>query len=112
MSTAIKLNYEPIRSLGFGSIVAGYTAIGTALVKPAVIFSIQNLTDKQLMFSFDGVNDHFTLSPNGVYNVDCNANKSDRSGALYLPEGTIIYVKRVGTPTTGAVYVTVGYQGV
>lgn len=112
MSTAIKLNYEPIRSLAFGSIVAGYTAVGAALSKPGVIFSIQNLTDKQLMFSFDGVNDHFTLTPNGVYNVDCNANKSDRSGALYLPEGTIIYVKRVGTPTTGSVYATVGYQGV
>lgn len=112
MSTAIKLNFEKIRSLAAASVAAGYTAIGDPLENPAVIFTVKNLTNEQVMFSFNGVDDHFTLEKDGTYNVNCNANQSQRSGALYLPEGTTIYVKRVGTPNTGNVYVTIGYQGV
>lgn len=111
MSLSIILKFEAIRSLAFGSIVAGYTPIGDALDHPATLLTVQNLTNQPLMFSFDGIKDHFILTANGVYNIDCNANRSKEGSSLSIRKGTKLYVKRVGTPTSGSVYITVGYQG-
>jgi len=107
-SQAIRLVPESVRSLAFGSIGAGYTGIGTSITNPVRILHIQNLTDAELMFSYDGVNDHFPLPTNGFLLLDITANKSREQG-YYLAEGTRIYVKEVGTPTTGNVYVCVYY---
>jgi len=49
-AAAIRFTPEPLRSLAFGSIVAGYTAIGTALANPVRILLLQNFTDKTLTF--------------------------------------------------------------
>jgi len=110
-SQAIRLVPESVRSLAFGSIGAGYTGIGTAIVNPVRMFHIQNLTDVTLMFSYDGVNDHFPLPPNGFLLLDITANKS-RDHGFYLAEGTRVYVKEVGTPTSGSVYLTVYYGSI
>ncbi len=107
-AAAIRFTPEPLRSLAFGSIVAGYTAIGTALANPVRILLLQNFTDKTLTFSFDGVDDHVVLSLGGYLLIDVTANKS-LSGGFYLAQGKIIYVKRLGTPTTGSVYLSVFY---
>lgn len=107
-SQAIKLVPEAARSLAFGSIVAGYTGIGTAITNPVRILHIQNLTDVTLMFSYDGVDDHFPLATNSFLLLDITANKSKDQG-FYLEEGTRIYVKREGVPASGSVYVTVYY---
>jgi len=108
MSSAIRFAPETVRSLAFGSIVAGYTAIGTALEHPIRIFLLQNLTDETLMFSFDGVNDHIPVSLGGYLLIDVTANKTLVQG-FYIAEGSSIYVKRIGIPTTGAVYVSTFY---
>jgi len=108
MSQAIRFAPETVRSLAFGSIGAGYTAIGTALENPIRIFLLQNLTDKTLMFSFDGINDHVPLSLGGYLLIDVTANKSMSQG-FYIAEGDQIYVKQVGAPTTGAVYISAFY---
>jgi len=107
-SRAIKLLPEAARSLAFGSIVAGYTGIGTAITNPARILHMQNLTDVVLMFSYDGINDHFPLASNAYLLLDITANKSMSQG-YYLAEGTRVYVKREGVPASGSVYVTVYY---
>lgn len=107
-SQAIKLVPEAARSLAFGSIEAGYIGIGTAISNPVRILHIQNLTDETLMFSYDGINDHFPLPQNGFFLLDITANKS-RDQGFYLAEGTRIYVKQDGIPTSGSVYVTVYY---
>ena len=105
---AIRFKPEPIRSLGFASIVAGYTAIGTAIANPIRIFYLQNLTDEPLMFSFDGVDDHIVLETAGYLLIDVTANKSLSDG-FYIAQGDRLYVKRLGTPTTGSVYLSVFY---
>jgi len=105
---AIKLAVESVRSLAFGSIDAGYTGVGTAISSPARILHIQNLTDVTLMFSYDGVYDHFPMAMNSFLLLDITTNKAREQG-YYLADGTRIYVKRVGVPTTGSVYVTVYY---
>lgn len=108
-SLAIRFAAEPVRSLAFGSIGAGYTGVGTSLVNPARQFFIQNLTDSTLMFSFDGINDHFPLPSNGFFLNDISSNRSTSIQGWFLAEGSRIYVKQLGVPSMGAVYVSVFY---
>lgn len=106
---AICLAAEPLRSLAFGSIGAGYVAVGTALINPSRIMIIQNFTDKQMIFSFDATNDHLTLPSGGQIVLDFTSNRTDTGGAAYIPAGTIVYVKQVSAPGSGSVYVSTFY---
>ncbi len=108
MSLAIRILAEPVRSLAFGSISGTYAGIGASFNHPIRIIFIQNLTDETLMFSLNGVDDHFPLPANGFLLLDVTANKTLMQGA-FLAEGTRVYVKEVGTPSTGSVYVSVFY---
>ena len=99
---------EELRSLAFGSIVAGYTAIGDGFDNPAVQIILQNMTDEKLVFSMDGIVDHIVLPSNGYWDSDIAANRQGNRTAR-IPLGTIFYVKRLGVPTTGSVYLTVCY---
>lgn len=108
MSLAIRMLAEPIRSLAAASIGAAYMGIGTALEFPSRLVYIINLTDAQLMFSIDGINDHFTLPEGGFLLLDVSTNQSHTQG-FYISIGQRFYVKEVGTPTTGSVYVSTFY---
>ena len=108
VNLAIRLQFEPVRSLGYASIGAGYMGVGTAIANTGRQFFIQNLTDVTLMFSFDGINDHFPLPTNGFLLDDVTSNKTPLGG-FYLPEGSRLYVKEIGTPTTGSVYFSLMY---
>jgi len=108
MSLSIRLIPEPVRSLAFGSIGVAYMGIGTAITKPVRIFHLQNLTDANLMFSFGGVDDHVAIPAGGYLLIDVTANKSNERG-FFIGEGERIYVKRIGTPTTGSVYLSTFY---
>lgn len=111
MSLAIRLQAEALRSLAFGSISAVYAGIGTSFAKPIRILNVQNLTDQTLLFSFNGIDDHFILPTEGFIILDVTTNKSLSQG-WYIAEGTRLYVRDNGTPTTsGAVYVSAFYGG-
>lgn len=105
----IRASFEPVRSLGFASVSGTYAGVGTALLHPIRQFFIQNLTDQTLMFSFDGINDHFPLPSNGFFLDDVTSNKTNSSG-FYIAEGVRLYVRDIsGAPTSGSVYFTVLY---
>jgi len=100
---------ETVRQLAFGSIGGAYMGIGTAMSRPIRIFLLQNLTDANLMFSFDGVKDHLPLPNNGYILIDITANKTREQG-YYLAEGTRLYVKEISaSPSSGSVYLTTFY---
>ena len=105
MKDSIKITTVILRSLPFGSIGVGYIGIGTVFNKPFRIVHIQNLTDAGLMFSFNGVDDHFPLLTYGYFTLDIPFNKSVKEG-FYTESDDRLYVKRIGVPTTGSVYVT------
>jgi hypothetical protein len=109
---SIRFSAEPVRSLSSGSISAGYVGVGTSVGDPIRQFFIQNLTDATLMFSFDGINDHFPLPANGFFLNDIASNKLNSTQGWYLAEGTRLYVKEIGTPSTGAVYFSVFYGSI
>ena len=105
---SIRLRAETCRSLAFGGIGVGYTAIGTAMENPIRVFLIQNLTNATVWFSFDGVNDHFPLGATAYMLLDISANKTQDTG-FYMAEGDRLYVKRLDVPTSGSVYLTTFY---
>ena len=105
----IRIMLEPVRSLGFGAISGAYMGVGTPISNAARQFFIQNLTDETLMFSFDGVNDHFPLPSFGFLLDDITSNKTSLQG-FYLAEGTRLYVRELSVaPASGSVYFTVFY---
>lgn len=108
MGLSIRMLADPVRSLAFGSMSGAYMGVGTALGHPARILFVQNLTDAQLMFSLDGINDHFPLPANGYVVLDITTNQTI-SQAFYLSVGQRLYVKEIGVPSTGSVYFTVFY---
>lgn len=108
MSYAVKLAAEAARSLAFGAIGAGYMGIGTAFTHPIRVFFLQNLTDATLWFSLNGIDDHFPLPANGFLLLDVTSNKSTFPG-LFIGEGVRLYVKQLGVPTSGTVYLSVFY---
>lgn len=100
---------EPVRTLAFGAIGVGYTAIGSQLINPARIALFQNATDADLMFSWDGVNDHYPLLNGTFLLIDVTSNKSSQGGAFAIAGGTQFWVRQIAAPTVGAVYVTSFY---
>ena len=110
MSSAIRLQAEPVRSLAFGVIGPVYSSIGTPTVNPIRLLSLINTTDTALMLSLDGVNDHLPMVPNGYLVIDIAANKTLPSGGFYLAEGQQFYVKTLGAaPGVGSFYIAVFY---
>ena len=110
MSQALngRFAYEPVRTLAAASVAANYTAIGGPLLNPARQFFIQNLTDQTVMISFDGISDAFPLPASGNIIEDIAANYTHQTN-WSMAQGTTVYVKRIGTPTTGSVYVSIFY---
>ena len=108
MAIEVRAMIEPLRSLAFGSIAAGYTAIGTALDYPARLILMQNYTDAQVMFSIDGTTDHITLNAGESFIWDISANKTIDDG-FFLAKEITFYVKQVGVPSSGNVYISSFY---
>lgn len=107
-SLSIRLLPEEIREIGFAAIGAAYMGVGTAFEHPIRILFLQNLTNAVLMFSFDGITDHVPLPNNGFLLLDVSSNKTTSAG-FYIGQGTRIYVKQVGVPTGGSVYLSSFY---
>lgn len=100
----IRFKADTLRSIAFGAIVGSYMPVGSAMTHPIRQFKIDNLTDALLVFSFDGINDHFVVPSNGFFLDDITSNKSTVSGGFFLAQGDRLYVKQLGVPSTGSVY--------
>ena len=108
MSLGRQLRAEPVRTLAAGSVGVSYTAIGTPCGKPDSVLQFQNLTDASVMMSFDGINDHFPLAAGAYFVLDVTTNQPTKDG-LFLSVGTQFYVRQLGVPATGSVYISLYY---
>lgn len=99
---------DPVRELAFGSMGASYVAIGSGFDHPVRQVLVSNFTNATLMFSFDGIQDHFPLLTNSSIFIDIGSNRIDQSG-WFASIGTVIHVKNIGTPSSGSVYVSAFY---
>jgi hypothetical protein len=108
--TAIRWFPEPVRHVLGSAVTAGlYIPIGGPLLHPARQFLIWNLTNQTLMFSFDGITDHFPLPGSSFFLDDVTSNAALSKG-LMLAQGETLYVKRLSPLVpTGDVYFSVFY---
>lgn len=109
MNASIRLLCEPQRTLGFANIAAGYTGIGAPLAYPGRLVLIQNYTNTLLQFSIDGIDDHFPLAAGGQLIIDITSNTLSNIQGFFIARGQRFYVKQIGVPTSGSVYVTSFY---
>lgn len=105
MSYTRAATFDVVKSIAAGSVVAGYTMIGSEFYYKSRVLLIQNLTDATVMFSDDGTNDKFPLAAGTSFVLDIATNDANED-PWFFPAKKKLYVKRVGTPTTGSVYVT------
>ena len=102
-----RFQVDPIRTIAFGGITNVYANVGAAITDPVRVFVLSNLTDVDVMFSLDGVNDHFIVPRNAFKLFDITANKV-RDDGFFLADGTVFYVRDpTATVTTGNVHVEV-----
>lgn len=110
LATNIRVAYEPLRSIAFGDVTTSYQAVGDPFANPVRILKVTNLTDQDMLISFDGTTDHDVVAANGFYLYDYASNKSSVGGLLEQPQNNQIYIKAEGTlPGSGNIYVTVVY---
>lgn len=107
---AVKFAAEPLRSLAFGSISGTYTGIGTSFSHPIRQLYVQNLTDKTLVYSFNGLDDHFKLPEQGFLLLDVTSNKTQQGG-WFIAEGQRLYVKLDGAAATAGEAVVSAFYG-
>jgi hypothetical protein len=108
--SSVRVRYEPLRSVAFGAITTVYAGVGLPFANPIRILKVTNLTDKNILVSLNGIDDHDIVAANGFFLYDYASNKSDAAGLLEQPQDDRIYVKAASAlPTTGNLYVTVVY---
>lgn len=102
-----RLVADPLQSLGYGSISGTYAGIGPQFDRSSRMIYISNLTNKVLMISFDGVTDHYPIYAYTALMLTNTWNAQKSTEYLAMEASTRVYVKSVGTPTVGVVYVTI-----
>ncbi len=101
---SLLVRYEDLRSLGFAAISGTYAGVGTSFVHPVRMLKVSNLTNANLIISFNGIDDK------DAYIYDFASNQSESAGNLEQQAGERLYVREEDVaPTLGNVYVTVIY---
>lgn len=101
----------PMRTVAFGSIGATYSAIGTPVTRPGNLVWFDNLTDANVIISFDGgLTDHLIVAANSGKVVDISTNRRVDDD-VNVSVNTWFYIKRESAaPTSGNFYLSYGYQ--
>lgn len=107
---ATRGKFDTMRSLSYSSIGSGFMGVGTAFEYPVKLLKIINLTNANLIVSYNGVNNQDIVTANGGVIYDVAANKADPAGSFQLSVGDRVYVmEETSAPTSGNVYVVVVY---
>jgi hypothetical protein len=109
---AKKAQFDTLRSLAFGSISGTYAAVGAALTVEPRIMYITNGTAGAMIFSIDNTNadGNFAVLPGQTLAVNLTANMiPGKDDGFYIAKGTVMYVKQIAAPTSGAVYIAYVY---
>lgn len=103
MSFAIRWAMEPQKVLAYTSISGTYAKVGTVTLYPGRQFMVSNLTDANLQFSWNGVDDHFPMLSGTQWINDVATNQILDQG-LSNPQNATLWVKTIDSPTKNSVY--------
>lgn len=77
-----------------------YALVGTVFADPTILLIIVSTLDQAVQLSFNGTTDHLPLPAGATLVLDF------KSDLLVLGAGAGVYVKEIGNPTTGSLYVS------
>jgi hypothetical protein len=99
--TLLNKNAFPIaqKTIAAASISSTYAIVGSGFTTPMLMVVIISTLDEAVQFSWDGVTDAFPILAGSAIVLDF---KSDN---IPLPAGYAPYVKEIGNPTTGSLYI-------
>lgn len=97
---------EDLRSLGHAAIGLNYVGIGVPLLFPSILMIISNFTNRDLLVSFNGVDDHLYVVVGQTLTLNFAANSCGDNG-MFIANDTRIYAKEsaAGAPTIGTIQV-------
>lgn len=87
-----KVAFEPLRFLASGDLTGSYQELGDPFENLIRICGFTNTHTTDLLFSLDGVTDHFRVPANGFKIYDLATNEWLDQG-FFLPAGTQLWVK-------------------
>lgn len=87
------------KSIVAASILSTYTLVGSVFSSPPVMVIIVSTLNETVQFSWDGVTDAFPIPPASTVIIDL------KSDGIVLPEHSGPYVKDIGDPNSGSLYV-------
>lgn len=88
------------RSIGFASIGATYSVVGSIFGDPVFCLIIVSTLNENVQISLDGVNDFIPVVANATLVIDIKSDGAAVGGALG------VYVKDLNNPTSGSLYVS------
>lgn len=101
-------DFEPLRSLAFGSISGTYAAVGTPFQYPSRAVCFNNNTQGGMIFSRDPdlvAGEIFVAAGAGkIWDVATNHRAVNQDDCVF-EVGTQWYVKQISAPLSGAVYI-------
>lgn len=107
-----RANFEPLRTLAFGSISGNYAAVGTPTENPVRLVCLSNDTEGNVVFSRnqDIAAGEIFVAAGGfkLFDIQSNINP-DKEDRYVLDQFTQFYVKQLEAPVSGAVYIEVLY---
>lgn len=87
------------RSAAAAAITTSYTQVGTNFGRGVVFLILVSTLDQAVQLSFDGITDHIALNPSQTIYIDL------KSAQIVLPGHFGIWVKEIGNPGSGNLYV-------
>lgn len=113
MAEGARLLPAPLQQLAFDGILPEGLVNVAIFANPAREVLVQNLTNKSLYFSWDGLTNQFILPACSSYALDAASNKGT-SNTASIPQGYGIWVVPLSSdtadqPTSGGVYVSYFY---
>lgn len=88
------------KSIAAASISTSYSVVGSIFSNPIVMLVIVSTLDQAVQLSWDGITDHVPMLAGGTMVLDF------RSDFICFPGVYGVYVKEIGNPTTGSLYVS------
>ena len=109
MAEGTRLLPGPLTLLGYAGVTPDVLINVTVFSQPARWVMVQNLTNQLLVYSWDGIGDHFVLPPCSDLVIDVSTNRGTPQ-TIAMPQEYGVWVRPFNTlPTSGTIFVSYLY---
>lgn len=106
----IRVAFEDIRSVAFGSITSSFALVGATFAYPVRQIKIVNNTNAVMLINYDGGSATKDVAPaSSIFIYDYSSNREANGDVFEQAVGEGVYVKYSSAPTSGTFYAVVIY---